>query len=242
MTEPIGFLTFPGPDNLSIHIFDAVVDGREYRAYSMDRNPARLKDDLLIEGEIRISRDRWTYAGQQKWQRVVCEASPVHQELYQDVQKECVIQYLPPRTKLTLFVFDVPLDAADLRVYTTDEDARRFRSAQRTRFNQLNGEAEKLIGTVEIGSKDDALKHNIDDYDMLKSAIDAQGFFVQIVKQYDVKSAMGRGVLRKLHERGVEEKLGIRIVDLKIKELTPEDDDAPVAEDVRRLDEQLRKK
>ena len=38
MTEPIGFQTFSGPDNLSIHIFDAVVDGREYRAYSMDRH------------------------------------------------------------------------------------------------------------------------------------------------------------------------------------------------------------
>jgi hypothetical protein len=181
---------------MKLHAFDAEIGDLRFRAMTRDRARRALKGPAVIEstGQV-IKPSDWKYHG------TISTTGIVH-ETIDDIHRRVKAQgYVIVRTPSRLkhfYVFDVPFDGADVRVYSADKDLKDFRAARNRLELSQNGDRfkgvpETLIDEVEIPSRLEAEKMGID-YDDLQQ----RSYSVHVLRVSDSAEWMKRALNREL--------------------------------------------
>ena len=181
---------------MKLHAFDAEIGDLRFRAMTRDRARRALKGPALIEstGQV-IKPSDWKYHGTLSTTGIVHETIV---DIHRLVKAQgYVIVRMPLRLK-HFYVFDVPFDGADVRVYSADKDLKNFRAARHRlelspKGDMFKGAPETLIGEVEIPSRLEAEKMGIS-YDDLQQ----RSYSVHVLRVSDRAEWMKRALNREL--------------------------------------------
>jgi len=212
---------------MKLHAFDVEVGDLRLRAMTRDRARRALKGPAVIESTGQVIKPLdWKYHGTLSTTGVSGEQIDA---IHRSVKSQGYVIVRLPSLLKHFYVFDVPFDGADVRVYSADKDLKEFRAARHRlelspKGDLFAGAQETLIGEVEIPSRIEAEKMGLD-YDQLQR----QSFSVHILRVSDraewLKRALNRELAAKVPD--LEKQFGIRITRLGVDRVTFGEPDTP---------------
>lgn len=227
---------------MKLHTYETRVDGKTFTAVTNSKRHQYLRAEITLEGGYKISGDDWHFINTIDYP----DDEPHEYSSHPDfIKSGCVMGMATP---ITVYVFEFEYTRAIIRVFTKDHDAARYHA-----WIRKNGDSFKLepvkttpLPSITIGGKLDAIGHGISHYPVFLQSYAELGFYMEVIKEFDIKQDMERSVLKKVRESGWAEKLGIRIIDFQIKEIRVGNQSparsATLDEDVKKLDAQLRRR
>ncbi len=225
---------------MKLHIFEVSVNGKRLRGFTRDRAGVSLKVPMHMEG-VPISPYKWKY---NKVVRIAKGQALIVDKIHESVAlRGFAITELPP-LPTKFFVFEMELDAVQIRIYSEDRNLAAFKKWQTqatlsTKGEYFLGEKEEFLGEVEIRSQEDAKRMGIDDYDGLLQ----RGFYVAVMRVATGKEFLEKSLLRHLNKEAQKRHWGVIVhslrIDLKKVEAAKQpgtSDTVPTSEVVKQAD------
>ena len=201
---------------MKLHLFEAFLDGWHLLGITRDRPGRSLKQPRKIASlGITVLPHQWKY--------IHVSRIDINSTITAVKTTGFAVYKLPTK----FFVFDIPLDIGDFRIYSTDRSLHEFHRVRGrldlgTNARRFKGGDEVFVGEVEITSRATAEQigiANIADYEGLI----LRGHYITLTRAVSGKEQLERGLLREvrseLSQYGVDI-VGVNIGNIKLKNAT----------------------
>jgi hypothetical protein len=210
---------------MKLHAFETVVDESRFRAFTRDKRRRSLQKPIVAnQGGIEIEPSEWVYHG-------IVSTTGIDnsyiRELHSTIRQNGFAVVRMPPLHTEFYVFDLELDLANLRIYSSDQNLKEFKKYRHrmelsSKGQIYEGGQEKYVGKVEIENQHVAKQMGIDDFDDLQRI----GFWVVVVSTTNKEENMRRYLNRKLWEEAPKWDKELGIVTSNINVLSVEIKDA----------------
>lgn len=203
---------------MQLHRFEANIGDSVFRAYTRDRAGAKLRGSLNIASlGTKIEKEDWFYLDQIK---ALETESKVVRKIITEVKKNGVAFRYMPKVPTRFYVFDWDTDVAKYRIYSADRqlgEVKRIRKQLELnpRFGSHISEEEVYVGEIEIRDQIDAQRVGISDYESLVS----RKFAMVTIHTKTPEESLSRKIMRDPIMRDLEEKAGIKVLDVTVREI-----------------------
>lgn len=204
---------------MKLHAFEVGTD-RRFRAYTRDRGRKHLQRPILLaSGDVRIDPKDWRYVGVISTTGLPLDfVQPLHASVRQ--QGWVVVSMPPLRTHF--HVFDLQLDAADLRIYSHARDLNEFNEYRKRLELSPDGESYRGGEPVHRGELDIPSEASATALRLNYRQLQRHGFDVVVVNAPAREETIRRRLQRELPDvvRSTLQEFGVHLVDLQIQRVT----------------------
>ncbi len=185
---------------MKLHRFCAKKNGRLYRAFTRDKSGKILSSKKITVGkntdkEVDLLKKDWAYLGEYRLD--FNRNNHLVQHIRNDINSKNVSVFEISTTS-SIFVFDIPYDGFNARLYSMDEDLSQFIDRQNDielmpQGEQLGHGKPKCVGKIDNKYFDDLIAMDIDVFDIMD-----RGFYLKIVGKVSKKESLRRFLERNL--------------------------------------------
>lgn len=209
---------------MKVHRFHATKNGVSYRELTRDKagkvlSNKRITIDKNTENEVDLIRKDWVYRG--KYRLDFSRTSRLVQYIRSEINNKSVCVFEIEKMR-PIFVFDIPYDKFNARVYSIDEELQQF--AERQNDLELMPDGQQLghgelefVGKIENKYFDDLATMDIDVMDIMEA-----GFHLKIVGEVSKEEELRRFIersIKKKFEGMIVEGTGIHVMEVNVHDV-----------------------
>lgn len=202
---------------MKVHVFEAQQDGKWFFAFARDRPGSLMKSGVTINNSVAIDYADWAYMGVYRTDTTTND--PLDEKLHNGVRRDGLVVTTALPKPSCYHVFELKLDAADLRIYSDQRSLENFRNTRHRlelgpEGRRYEGGAEEYIGEVSIPDPAVAAQMKLNYVSLRMTGVQVKAISNSSVEEF-LRRKFERALKRELPLKAAQ--LGIRVVELGVK-------------------------